>query len=100
MVVAVSGSGAGRSRRLEVDIPRTRVTVVDACASLLLGRQILQLATVTGPDFRAQLVEHLPNGERLLGRPGDGNFDRDRTQMVGQCAHDLAPRGLRARESV
>jgi hypothetical protein len=36
---------------LEVDSPRTRVTVVDACASLLLGQQILQLAAVTGPDF-------------------------------------------------
>src|SRR5271155_6149098 len=57
-------------RRSEVDSPRTRVTVVDACASLLLGQQILQLAAVTGPDFLAHLVEDLPNGKRLLGRPG------------------------------
>jgi len=37
-------------RRLEVDSSGTRVTFVDACASLLLGQQILQLAAVTGPD--------------------------------------------------
>src|SRR5271168_2305329 len=69
--------------RLEVDIPRTCVTVVDVSASLLLGQQILQLAAVTDPDFLPQLVEHLPNGKRLLGRPGDGDFDRDRAKMVG-----------------
>jgi hypothetical protein len=28
------------------------------------------------------LVEYFPNGERLLGGPGDGDFDRDRTQML------------------
>src|SRR5271154_3070064 len=70
-------------RRLEVDSPTTRVTVVDVSASLLLGQQILQLAAVTDPDFLPQLVEHLPNGKRLLGRPGDGDFNRDRTQMIG-----------------
>jgi hypothetical protein len=86
--------------RLEVDSARTRVTVVDVCASsLLLGHQLLQLAAVADPDFLAQFVEYLPNSERLFGRPGDGNFDRDRTQMVGHCAHDLAPRRLRARAS-
>jgi hypothetical protein len=78
--------------RLEVDSARTRVTVVDVCASsLLLGHQLLQLAAVADPDFLAQFVEYLPNSERL--------FDRDRTQMVGHCAHDLAPRRLRARAS-
>ena len=40
--------------RLEVDIPRSRVTVIEVWASLLLGQQILQLAAVTGPDFLAQ----------------------------------------------
>ena len=65
--------------RLEVDIPRSRVTVIEVWASLLLGQQILQLAAVTGPDFLAQLVEDFPNGERLFGRPGDRDFDRDRT---------------------
>ena len=84
---------------LEVDSPRTRVTVVDACASLLLGQQILQLAAVTGPDFLAQFVEHLVDGKRLLGCPGDGDFDHNRAQMVGHCAHDLVPRRLRARAS-
>ena len=86
-------------RRLEVDSPTTRVPVVDVSASLLLGQQILQLAAVTDPDFFPQLVEHLPNGKRLLGRPGDGDFNRDRTQMIGHCAHGLAPRRLRARAS-
>src|SRR3984957_18158655 len=36
----------GTIRRLEVDIPRTRVTVVDVSASLLLGQQILQTQVV------------------------------------------------------
>jgi hypothetical protein len=49
--------------RLEVDIPRTCVTVVDVGASLLRGQQILQLAAVADPDFFARFVEHLPNGE-------------------------------------
>jgi hypothetical protein len=44
-------------RRLEVDGPRTRVTVVDVRASLLLGEQILQLAAVTDPDFLPQLAD-------------------------------------------
>src|SRR5689334_10731855 len=61
-------------RRLEVDSPTTRVTVVDVSASPLLGQQILQLAAVTDPDFLSQLVEYFPNGERLLGGPGDGDF--------------------------
>ena len=42
--------------RLEVDIPRSRVTVIEVWASLLLGQQILQLAAVTGPDFLAQRI--------------------------------------------
>ena len=58
--------------RLEVDIPRSRVTVIEVWASLLLGQQILQLAAVTGPDFLAQLVEDFPNGERLFGRQVTG----------------------------
>src|SRR5271156_4935678 len=66
-------------RRLEVDIPRSRITVVEVWAWLFLGQQILQLPAVTGPDFLAQFVEDFPNGKRLLGRPGDGDFDRDRT---------------------
>ncbi len=86
-------------RRLEVDSPRTRVTVVGVGASLLLGHQLLHLAAVADPDFLAQLVEQLPNDERLLGCPGGGTLDRDRTQMVGHCAHDLVPRRLRARAS-
>src|ERR1700675_4385966 len=98
MVVALGGSGAG-IRRLEVDSPRTRVTVVDGCASALLGQQILPLAAITDPDLLAQFVKHFPNSERLLGCPGDGDFDRNRTQMVGHCSHDLAPRRLRARAS-
>src|SRR5208337_905476 len=51
MVVTVGGSGAGRSGGLEVDSPRTRVTVIDARASLLFGQEILQLATVTAQIF-------------------------------------------------
>ena len=47
--------------RLEVDIPRSRVTVIEVWASLLLGQQILQLAAVTGPDFLAQRI---PIGSR------------------------------------
>ena len=35
--------------RLEVDIPRSRVTVIEVWASLLLGQQILQLAAQPGP---------------------------------------------------
>src|SRR5271166_2287662 len=99
MVVGIGGSGVGRSGRLEVDTTRTRVIVVRVWVWLLLGKQILQLAAVTGPDFLAQFVEHLVNRERLLGRPGDGNFDRDRVQMVRHGAHDLALRRLRARAS-
>jgi hypothetical protein len=61
--------------------------------------QLLHLAAVTDPDFLPQFVKHFPNGKRLLGRPGDGDFNRDRTQMIGHCAHGLAPRRLRARAS-
>src|ERR1700722_9151989 len=74
-------------RRLEVDIPRTRVT--DVGAWLFLGHQPLYLAVMADPNFLAHFAEQLPNGERLLGCPGGGNFDRDRTQMVGHCAHNL-----------
>src|ERR1700720_256440 len=99
MVVGDLWFGRWAVRRLEVDGPRTRVTVVDVWASPLLGQQILQLEAVTGPDFLAHFVEQLPNGERLLCGPGGGNLDRDRTQMVGHYGHDLAPRRLRARAS-
>jgi hypothetical protein len=51
--------------RLEVDIPRSRVTVIEVWAWLLLGQQILQLAAVTGPDFLAQLVEDFPDDRGL-----------------------------------
>src|SRR5271168_1575767 len=99
MVVAISGSGDGRLGWLEVGMTSTRVIVIHVWIWLLLGKQVLQLAAITGPDFRAQFVEHLPNGERLLSGPGNGDFNRDRTQMVGRCAHDLAPRRWRARAS-
>src|SRR5271168_2458706 len=99
MIVAIGGSGVGRSGWLEVGMTSTRVIIVHVRVWLLLGKQVLQLAAITSPDFLAQFVEHIPDGERLLGGPGDGDFDRDRTQMVGPCAHDLAPRRLRARAS-
>src|ERR1700679_3842682 len=99
MVVGIGGSGVRRTRCLEVVSKRTRVTVCHVRVWLLLGQQILQLEPVVGPDFLAQFVEYFPNGERLLGRPGDGDFDSDWTAMTGGWAHDLVPRRLRARAS-
>ena len=53
----------------------------DRCCSL---EQILQLDVIAIPDFLAQVVEQFEHGERLLGRPGGGDFDGDRTEMGWQ----------------
>ena len=52
----------------------------DGRALLLLAKQILQLEVIEGPDLLAQVVEQFEDGERLLGRPGDGDVDGERTR--------------------
>ena len=69
---------------------------------LLLAEQILQLDVIEFPDSLAQVVEQFEHGERLFGRPGDGDFNGERPQMGGQrrvwrLGHDLAPRRRRER---
>ena len=50
----------------------------------MLAEQILQLEVIEFPDSLAQVVEQFEHGERLLRRPGDGDFDGDRTEMGWQ----------------
>ena len=48
----------------------------------LLAKQILYLEVVESPDLVAQIVDQFEHCERLVGRPGAGDLDGERTQML------------------